>query len=496
MKSISKRYPGVLALSDVSLDVEHGEVHCLVGENGAGKSTLMKILSGAIPMDEGSIAVDGREADIGSPHDAQVLGIGMIHQDFKLVPELSVGENILLGHEPRKPGSPFVDFHLLRETARSVLRQLGEEIPVTARVRDLSIAQRQIVEIAKSISRKVKILAMDEPSASLTERELMNLFAVIRRLKSEGVGIVYISHRLEEIFEIGDCLTVLRDGRFIHRCAVADADRRSLVRWMVGRELEQEYPRAERARGEEILRLEGLEAGMLRDISLTLRKGEILGLAGLVGSGRSELARVIFGADPFTGGRILLDGREIHPSSPREAIDLGIGLLTEDRNRYGLIMRMNVAGNISLANLKSLLKGIFIDRVRENRAAEDFTRDLRIKTPSIAQQVEHLSGGNRQKVVLARWLFAGSRLVIFDEPTAGIDVGVKFEIYNLMNDLAARGIGVVVISSDLPEVLGTSDRIAVMHEGRIAGVLSRGEATQEKVMMLATGGTIGTDHAA
>ena len=489
MQNIRKQYPGVLALSDVNFELREGEVHCLVGENGAGKSTLMKVLSGAIGKDGGSILLDGQVVEFRSPSDSQRAGIGMIYQEFKLVPELTVAENILLGCEPTKGKSPFVDYKKANEIARGSLAQLGEEIPTTTVVSSLSMAQRQIVEIAKAISKKVRILAMDEPSAALTENELKNLFAVIRKLKAEGVGIIYISHRLEEIFEIGDRLTVLRDGKFIHTCNVAESDRRSLVKWMVGRELEQEYPKIELQLGEEILRVENVNSILLKGINLTVHRGEILGLAGLVGAGRSELARIIFGADPKESGSIYLESKEIHPRSPREAIDLGIGLLTEDRNKYGLIMHMNVRENISLSNLSGVVKGVFIDRLKEKSVADKFTKDLHIKTPSIEQEVENLSGGNRQKVILARWLFTKSKLLIFDEPTVGIDVGVKYEIYNLINGLAKDGIGVIVISSDLPELLGISDRIAVMCEGILTGILSRNEATQEKVMTLATGGT-------
>ena len=494
MQNIRKQYPGVLALSDVNFDLRSGEVHCLLGENGAGKSTLMKVLSGAIKKDGGVILIDGKEVDFHSPADSQKAGIGMIYQDFKLVPELTVAENILLGNEPTKGKSPFVDYKKMNEIARASLAQLGEDISPTAIISSLSVAKRQIVEIAKAISKKVRILAMDEPSAALTENELKNLFAVIRRLKAEGVGIIYISHRLEEIFEIGDRLTVLRDGKFIHSCNVAGSDRRSLVRWMVGRELEQEYPKIDLKRGEEILRIENLNAGILKDIDLTIYRGEILGFSGLVGAGRSELARIIFGADPKESGSIYLDGKEINLHSPRQAFVLGIGLLTEDRNKYGLIMQMNVRENISLSNLNSVVKGLFINRSKENSIANKFTKDLRIKTPSIEQEVENLSGGNRQKVVLARWLFTKSKLLIFDEPTVGIDVGVKYEIYNLINQLAKDGMGVIVISSDLPELLGISDRVAVMCEGKLSGVLSRSEATQEKIMTLATGGTLETTH--
>ncbi|MFI5251380.1 MAG: sugar ABC transporter ATP-binding protein [Bacteroidota bacterium] len=489
MRNISKQYPGVLALQDVSFELRNGEVHCLLGENGAGKSTLMKILSGALRGDAGKILIDGMEMEIHSPADSQRCGIGMIYQDFKLVPELSIAENILLGNEPRKGNSPFIDFNTMHQKARASLKLLGEDLDPSIPVSSLSVAKRQMVEIAKALSKNVRILAMDEPSASLTDHELENLFTVIKRLKTEGVGIIYISHRLEEVFQIGDRMTVLRDGKFIHSCPVSEVDRRSLIRWMVGRELENEYPKIDLQRGGEVLRLEGINTPMLNDINLTLYRGEILGFAGLVGAGRTELARVMFGADPKLSGKIILEGKEIHPRSPREAIDLGIGLLTEDRNKYGLIMQMAVRENISLSNLKEVMRGLFIDRKKENAAAEEFTGKLRIKTPSLEQEVEHLSGGNRQKIVLARWLFTKSKVLIFDEPTVGIDVGVKFEIYNLINNLAKEGIGVIVISSDLPELLGISDRIAVMWDGKITGVLNRAEASQEKIMTLATGGS-------
>ena len=488
MQNIRKEYPGVLALDDVSFELASGEVHCLVGENGAGKSTLMKILSGALPKDAGTIMIGGTDCHIASPADSQKHGIGMIYQDFKLVPELSIAENILLGNEPRKGKGPFIDYRAMHEIARKILARLGEQLDVTAAVSTISVAKQQVVEIAKALSRKIRILALDEPSAALTDHELKNLFDVIRTLKSEGVGIIYISHRLEEIFEIGDRVTVLRDGKHIQTCPIGDADRRGLVRWMVGRELEKEFPVKELQRGGEVFTIEHLNAGMLRDINLTLHKGEILGLAGLVGAGRTELARVVFGADPKESGTIRLERKEINPHSPREAIDLGIGLLTEDRNKYGLIMKMNVRENITLSNLREVVRGFFVRRAPEVDAATKFMESLRIKTPSIEREVENLSGGNRQKVVLARWLFTNSRLLLFDEPTVGIDVGVKFEIYTLMLNLAARGIGVLVISSDLPELLGLADRIAVMCEGRIAGVLARDEATQEKIMHLATGG--------
>ena len=485
MRGITKRYPGVLALGGVDFTLQAGEVNCLVGENGAGKSTLIKVLSGALKKDSGTIRVGGEEAHLASPADAQHLGIGVIYQDFKLVPALSVAENILLGSEPVRGRTPIIDRKAMQEKASAALGLLGETIDTGTPVGRLSVAQQQMVEIAKALSRNVRILAMDEPTAPLTDRETESLFRVIRSLKERGVGVIYISHRLEEIFEVGDRVSVLRDGTLVHACPIREIDRRGLIRKMVGRELENEYPRAALERGKEILRIENLSSDRISNVNLTLYRGEVLGLAGLVGAGRSELARLVFGADRKRDGRIFLDGREIAPESPYQAIREGIGLLTEDRNRYGLIMQMSIRENISLANLRAMLTGPFIDRGKEEAAARRLAADLRIKAPGTGVIVETLSGGNRQKVVLARWLNTNARVLIFDEPTAGIDVGVKFEIYTLINRLAERGIGVIVISSDLPELLGICHRVAVMCEGRLTGVVEGAEATQEAVMTYA-----------
>ncbi len=490
MHGVSKCYPGVLALDTVDFSLNAGEVHCLIGENGAGKSTLMKILAGALKLDNGAIVVNGNNALLHSPLAAQHLGIGTIYQEFKLVPQLSVAENIVLGHEPTHAASPFIDTEALTEKALSVLTQLGEAIDPTAIVGTLGVAQRQIVEIAKALSRKIAILIMDEPTAALTERERERLFALIRKLKAEGVGIVFISHRLDEVFDIADRVTVLRDGKVVSTGSITDVDRMTLIRLMVGRDLEREYPHVQLQRGSELLRLEHLNAKGLYDISLSLYQGEILGLAGLVGSGRSELARVVFGADPKISGNVVLRGKEIAPTSPHEAIAHGIGLLTEDRNLLGLVLQMSVKDNITLASLGNLFRGWLIDPKRERTVVEPLLVDLRIKAPHCDVEVETLSGGNRQKVVLARWLGTKAQVLIFDEPTAGVDVGAKYELYTSINALAQRGVGVVVISSDLPELLGICDRIVVMREGKICGELLRSEATQERVMMLATGHTI------
>jgi ribose transport system ATP-binding protein len=461
-------------------------VHCLVGENGAGKSTLMRILAGAVRKDAGEILIDGEPMEGGSPLESRRKGVGIIYQDFRLVEMLTVAENIFLGHEPVQGLLNFIDRQSMHAEARKVLAQLGEEMDTREQVGSLSAARRQIVEIAKALSLNVRILVMDEPTAALTEREIRNLFKIILRLKREGVGIVYVSHRLQEIFEIGDRATVVRDGRVVQTTDVRNLDRDKLIHWMVGRTLEQEFPLREAGDGTEILKIEGLSAGRLRDINLSVRRGEILGIAGLVGAGRTELARVIFGAASKEAGSMTLDSAEYSPRSPREAIEAGVGLLTEDRNRYGLIKQMNVRENVTLANLAAVVRNLRIDQGKEKEVTERYAEQLRLKAPSTETRVEALSGGNRQKVILARWLFTQSKLLLFDEPTAGIDVGAKYDIYLLMNELVRRGVGVVMISSELPELLGMCARIAVMCEGRITGVVDRGEATQEKILILAT----------
>jgi ribose transport system ATP-binding protein len=489
MRGISKSYPGVRALENVSLQVAPGEVHALVGENGAGKSTLMKILAGAQPKDSGTILLDGEPVNIVSPQQAMELGISIIYQEFNLVPYLNAAENIFLGREPRAKVPGFVDFGRMYREAQAIIDRLGVPVNVRTPVNRLSVAQQQMVEIAKATSRKSRIIVMDEPSATLTDHELQSLFSLIRQLKREGVAIIYISHRLEEIFEICDRVTVLRDGHWIATEKIGDLKREDIIRLMVGRELKQMIPKAPAPIGAPALEVRNLtRRGVLHDINLTVHQGEILGLAGLVGAGRTELARAIFGADPIDGGTILLFGQPVRIRSPRQAIKLGIGLVTEDRKAQGLVLGMAVRENITLANLPALTVLNFIQAGREREIARKYVQDLAVKTPSIEQTVQNLSGGNQQKVVLAKWLFTESKVLIFDEPTRGIDVGAKTEIYQLMNRLAAQGVAIIMISSELPEVLGMSDRILVMHEGRIAGELSRHEATQEKIMHLATGG--------
>jgi len=489
MRGISKAYPGVVALDNVDFELSAGEVHALVGENGAGKSTMMKILAGAETRDHGEILLNGQPVHIGSPQEAMNLGINIIYQEFNLVPHLSAAENIYLGREPgaRVPG--FIDFRKLYADAQAVMDSLGVRVDVRQEVSRLSVAQQQMVEIAKATSRNSIVIAMDEPSATLTDHELANLFALIRQLQQRGVGIIYISHRLEEIFSIADRVTVFRDGHHIATVAVAETNREEIIRMMVGRELKESIPKRPVPPGEPLLTVEGLtRRGAFEGIGFTIHRGEVLGLGGLVGAGRTEVARAIFGADRLDAGRILLEGRPVAVRSPRDAIRHGIGLVPEDRKTLGLILSMVVRENVTLANLDLLSMLGFVNQRKERDVAREYVGSLRIRTPSVEQEVRNLSGGNQQKVVLAKWLFTNSRLLIFDEPTRGIDVGSKVEIYELMNELVARGAGILMISSELPELLGMSDRILVMHEGRLAGELSRAEATQERVMHLATGG--------
>jgi len=489
MRGITKQFPGVLALDDVSLDLREGEVHCLLGENGAGKSTLMKILAGAQPADAGDILIGGRPAPVTSPARARELGVSMIYQEFNLSPFLSVAENIFLGREPRVGKTPFIDGARLRRDAEEVLRHMGVTLDVRLPVNRLSVAQMQMVEIAKAVSVNARILVMDEPSATLTDHELASLFTLIGELRGRGMGILYISHRLEEVFQIGDRATVMRDGRHVATRDVADLTREDIIRMMVGRELTEEFPKVSLPRGAERLRVEGLaREGLFHDVGFSLHAGEIVGLTGLVGSRRTEVVRAIFGADRLSAGRVFVDGKEVAVSSPRDAIAHGVGLLTEDRKNQGLVLGMSVRENITLANLGALVRRGFVSGGEERRVAEDFVRELQIKTPSVEQAVQLLSGGTQQKVVLARWLFTQAGILMFDEPTRGVDVGAKTEIFRLMNALLERGAAVLMVSSELPEVLGMCDRILVMHEGRLAGGLSRAEATQERIMQLATGG--------
>jgi ribose transport system ATP-binding protein len=487
LRGIRKTFPGVVALDHVDLELLPGEVHVLLGENGAGKSTLMKIISGAVARDEGEIMVNGSSVEVSGPRHAQALGIGIIYQEFNLIPHLSAGENILLGREPSlAPG--VIDQRKLMRDAQRRLDDLGVAIDARSIVSRLSVAEQQMVEVAKALSLDARVLIMDEPTSALTAQEIKELFAAIRRLKARGVAIVYISHRMEELFEIGDRVTVLRDGRHVGTRQIGETTMAELVRMMVGRDLKDHFPKQRAAVGEEVLRVEKLRReGVLHEISFSLRRGEVVGLAGLMGSGRTELARAIFGADPIHGGRLFVRGQEKKISSPRVAIDLGLGLLTEDRKQQGLVLVLSVRENVCLPSVSRWSRAGMVQTSREVAAADQRIRELRIKTPSALQRVVNLSGGNQQKVVLAKWLCTEADILIFDEPTRGIDVGSKVEIYQLINQLAARGAAILMISSELPEILGMSDRILVMHAGRIAGEFAAGEATQEKLLAAALG---------
>jgi ribose transport system ATP-binding protein len=485
-RRIRKEFPGVLALADVDFDLRPGEVHVLLGENGAGKSTLIKIFSGLYKKDGGRISVDGTETEIGSPREALRLGISTIYQEFNLIPTLSVAENIFLGKE--KMRGKLIDWKRMFSEADALLDGLNLHVDSRTLVRDLGVAEKQMVEIAKALSERAKILILDEPTAVLTEREIDKLFSIIRDLRTQGVGIIYISHRLEEVRQIGDRVTVLRDGARVGTIAIHEGDQGTWIRMMVGRELKDKFPPRSVTPGQELLRVEGLRRGrVLDDISFTLRRGEVLGLAGLVGAGRTELGRAIFGADRVTAGKIFLLGKEVRIASPSDAIANRICYLSEDRKSHGLISVLTVRENLTLAALARLCFANIINRRKESEVANEFVGRLQIRTPSLDRKVMFLSGGNQQKVIIAKWLCAQSDIFIFDEPTRGIDVGAKVEVYHLMNALVQQGAGVIMISSELPEILGMSDRILVMRRGAITGEFRREDATQEKVLSKAWG---------
>ena len=484
---ISKRYPGVLALQDVGIEIAPGEIHALIGENGAGKSTLMKILYGVVQPDEGTIELDGTAVTIPSPLAAQALGISMVHQELNLIPGLDVARNVFLGRAPARSGG-LLDWPRLYADTRALLARLGLRLDPRTPVRRLSTAQKQLVEIARALSWRPKLLILDEPTSSLTQTEIGELFRILKGLAGDGVSVLYCSHRLEELAEIADRVTVFRDGRYVATLDAGTTPTRELVRLMVGRGVEQQFPRVRVEPGPEVLRVAGLAgAGFVADVSFAVRGGEIVGMAGLVGAGRSETARLIFGAEPRDAGTIAVDGRAVRIGKPADAIRAGIALLPEDRKLQGLVLPLSVANNVSLTTLGPLSVGGVVRQRRRDRLAERFVRDLRVRTPSIRAKVRNLSGGNQQKVVLAKWLATEPRVLIFDEPTRGIDVGAKVEVYGFMNALKERGAGVLLISSELPEVLGMSDRVLVMREGRLAGELSRESATPEAVIALASG---------
>ena len=488
VSGIAKSFAGVHALRGVSFDLQPGEVHALVGENGAGKSTLIKVITGAHAPDAGSIEIDGHPVHHNSPLLSRSLGIAAIYQQPALFPDLTVAENLALGYET---GGLWrrIDWRGRRARAKELLDRIGARLSPEAPVGSLTMPEQQMVEIAKSLGARAKVLIMDEPTASLPEHEVENLFRVVRDLKAQGVGIIYISHRLDELYALADRVTVLRDGQTVATKPMKDMARAELIRLMVGREISAIFPKREVTPGDVVLETRSLDCrdSGLRGISLSIRAGEILGLAGLVGAGRTELARVLFGLTPATGGGILLGGKPITVRTPSEAVDLGIAYVPEDRRRHGVILEMPIAANTTLAVLRRLSRGGLLDFARERELASDYVMKLAVKTPSIDAAAGTLSGGNQQKVALARWLATEPKLLILDEPTQGIDVGAKAEIHKLMGDLAARGLAILMISSELPEVLGMSDRVGVMRGGALVGTLSRADATQERVMALALG---------
>ena len=484
VQGLTKRYPGVTALDNVSIDFREGEVHALVGENGAGKSTLIKIIAGAVLPDQGMIEIDGEKFSELTPHKAKEKQIEVIYQEFNLVGSLSVSENISFGE---KQGF-FVNYRDLEKKALDILSTMGvSNISPKDIVQNLPSSLKQLVEIAKSISRNVKILIMDEPSAPLSVAEVDKLFEIIQLLKARGVTILYISHRMEEIFAIADRVTILRDGKYVATKNIGETNEKDLISLMVGRELSETYPIKTCEPGEEILSVENLRGNGVREISFSLRKGEILGISGLVGAGRTELVRMIFGADKIESGKIRINGQEVRINLPSDAISGGIGLIPEDRKLQGIFLEKSIEWNCSIASVAKLSNWVFVDRKKEKSVAENYQKRLGIKTPTITQIVKNLSGGNQQKVVLAKTLATESEILIFDEPTRGIDVGAKQEIYKLMRDLAESGKAILMITSDMQELLGMADRVIVLYKGTISGELTRNEFSQDRVLELASG---------
>ena len=487
MRNISKAFAGVQALRDVSFTCRRGRVHALVGENGAGKSTLIKILAGAYQTDSGDIFYKGQHYTHLTTRQALDNGIRIIYQELNLIPYLTVAENIFLGREPRTPLG-LVNTKRLYEQSTQVLKRLDVEMNLRTPVGELTVARQQMVEIAKALSQQADLIVMDEPSAILAGQELETLFLIIESLVKQGVTVIYISHRLDEVFRIADEVTVLKDGVVIGAKPIDQLTRPSLIQMMVGRSLEEVFPKAQRPRGEPILVADNITSDAVRQCSLTLHSGEILGVAGMVGSGRTELARALFGADPLRAGRITLRGRSMSFRSPAQAVKSGLALVPEDRKTHGLFLELSIRTNITLAILNQLTRYGVLQRQAEDERVERARADLSIAMTSPRQEVQFLSGGNQQKVVLAKWLETSPAVVILDEPTRGIDIGAKFEIYHLMRQLTDRGVAILMISSELLEILGMSDRILVMHGGQIVGEFSRDEATEDKIMELATTG--------
>jgi len=492
MEDISKAFPGVQALDGVDFEVAAGEVVALVGENGAGKSTLMKILCGAYHKDTGRIFLQGQETEIESPYHAQQLGIAIIYQEFNLTPNQSAAANIFIAREPRQSGLGrflnFVDWRRMEREAQGHLERVGARVPAAALIRDLSVAQQQMVEVAKALAVDARIIVMDEPTSALGEDEVETLFEIIDTLKKQDIAIVFISHRLEEVVRIADRVVVLRDGQRIGSMSIDEATPDKLIRLMVGRELTEMFHKEKAEIGGSLLEVRGLtRRGAVKDVSFSLRRGEILGFAGLVGAGRTETARLLFGVDHKDAGEVWMDGKQLRINSPMDAVNAGLGFVPEDRGLQGLVLKLPVLENIVLPTLDNHTRAGWVDRRALRDTAQTYVDKLNIRTPHLRQKTMFLSGGNQQKVVLAKWLALNPRVLIMDEPTRGIDVGAKAEVHALMSELAQAGMGIIMISSELPEILGMSDRILVMHEGRAAAILDRAEATQEKIMAYASG---------
>ncbi|MGO4622621.1 sugar ABC transporter ATP-binding protein [Ensifer sp. 2YAB10] len=485
-EGIRKEFPGVVALDDVEFKLKRGTVHALMGENGAGKSTLMKILAGIYTPDKGDVKLKGVEIRLKSPLDALENGIAMIHQELNLMPFMTVAENIWIRREPKNRFG-FVDHGEMNRITARLFDRLKIKIDPEIEVRHLSVANRQMVEIAKAVSYESDVLIMDEPTSALTEREVAHLFEIIRDLREQGIGIVYITHKMNELFEIADEFSVFRDGKFIGTHASSDVTRDDIIRMMVGREITQMFPKEEVPIGDVVLSVKNLALdGVFRDVSFDVRAGEILGIAGLVGSGRSNVAETLFGVTPASSGTISIDGKTLSIDSPNTAIRNRMAFLTEDRKDTGCLLILDILENMQIAVLQDrFVKGGFVSEKQITAACEEMSRKLRVKTPNLQERIENLSGGNQQKVLIGRWLLTNPRILILDEPTRGIDVGAKAEIHRLVTELARNGVAVIMISSEMPEVLGMSDRIMVMHEGRVTGFLDRAEATQIKVMELA-----------
>jgi ribose transport system ATP-binding protein len=487
MENICKGFPGVMALNNMNLSLGQGEILGLVGENGAGKSTLIKVLSGAYAPDSGTITLNGENFSAMTPAKAIEKGVSVIYQELNLVPQLSIYENVFLGNEPNKGG--FVDKQTMAEETKVILDSLGIDLDPGTQVRKLSVAYRQLIEVAKAVARHAKVLVLDEPTSSLSNSEANNLFRIIGSLKQKGVSMIYVSHRMEEIFMLCDRVTVMRDGELVKTVDASAVTREDLIGMMVGRTITETYPERENAVGDEtVLQIDHLKGSQVNDVSFKIRKGEILGFAGLVGAGRTEMVRTLFGAERKSGGEIILNGKKVSITKPVDAIQNGIGLIPEDRKQQGLNLKGSISENISLPNLDQLQGRLLLSSRKERVLVDKYIQYLSIRTPSSKKTAGHLSGGNQQKVVLAKWLAKNCKVLILDEPTRGIDVGSKQEIYKLMRSLTDQGISILMISSEMPELMGMSDRILVMYKYQIKGELLRNEFSQEKILDIASGG--------